>query len=63
MSVQKVTHYCSRCKDHCPLDEWTYESGPNRWRHTRQLYGATDVDGNPIDTECGWTEKVPRRVA
>ncbi len=61
--MNKVTHYCSRCEEHCPLDEWTYEPGPHRWRHTRQLYGATDADGNPTDMECGWTEKVPRRVA
>ncbi len=62
-SSHKVTHYCSRCEEHAPLDEWSYDGKTHSWRHTRSLYGATDVDGNPIDMECGWTERVPRQVA
>ncbi len=63
MRSRQGTHYCSRCDDHAPLDEWSYDPERNRWSHIRQLQGVTDKDGNPVDMECGWSEKVPRKVA
>ena len=47
--LEARTHYCSRCKQHTPMLEWQYVpdlEANGHWKHV----------------ECGWMEKIPRKV-
>lgn len=59
--TNKLTHYCSRCKENTPLNEWKYIPSFHSWKHVKVIQ-VTNAAGVLVESTCGWVEKVPAKV-
>lgn len=47
-------HFCSRCKEARPTEEWTYVPAHHAWRHDRMLRDLLDGSLH----RCNWLEHI-----
>lgn len=59
--TNKLTHYCSRCKEKAPLNEWQYVPSFHSWKHVKVIQ-EMNAAGVLVESICAWIERVTAKV-